>query len=222
VPANAFQRAPRGASNPAAHPPAFREQRALRESVRSTPFWWLLLLRFVSGIGFHLVNVHVIAFAVGARVPPLRAAAALGSVSLVSLAGRMTVGWLADRLGREITLTLSYGSALLGIGCLFLLHSTGWAGWLTFFVLAYGLAQGSGGIVSSAKAADLFSGPRFGTLFGWIALASGPGEAVGAWGGGIIFDLAGSYLLALSLSALSLCVGVLAIWMVGRRHKPLI
>src|SRR3989304_5494239 len=114
------------------------------------------------------------------------------------------------------------GRALLGIGCLFLLHSTGWAGWLTFFVLAYGLAQGSGGIVSSAKAADLFSGPRFGTLFGWIALASGPGEAVGAWGGGIIFDLAGSYLLALSLSALSLCVGGLAIWVVGRRCNPLI
>jgi len=211
VPANAFQRLP-PASRDAARLPAAR--RSLREAARTPAFWWLVLLRFVSGIGFHLVNVHVIAFAVGTGVPTFQAAAALGAVSLVSVAGRMTVGWLADRIGREITLTLSYGSALAGLGFLSLLHATGSPGWLTLFVLAYGLAQGSGGIISSAKAADLFSGPRFGTVFGWIALASGPGEAVGAWGGGVIFDLTGNYLPALGLSALSLVVGVLAIWMV--------
>ena len=216
VPANAFQRLPL-ASGDAARLPAARG--SLREAARTPAFWWLVLLRFVSGIGFHLVNVHVIAFAVGTGIPALQAAAALGAVSLVSVAGRMTVGWLADRIGREVTLSLSYSSALLGIGCLYLLHATGWSGWLTAFVLAYGLAQGSAGIVSAAKAADLFSGPRFGTVFGWIALASGPGEAVGVWAGGAIFDRTGGYLPALGFSALSLGAGILAIWMVGTRRS---
>jgi len=213
VPANAFQRVPPATPDSPRLPAA---RGSLREATRAPAFRWLVLLRFVSGIGFHLVNVHVIAFAVGTGIPALRAAAALGAVSLVSLAGRMTVGWLADRIGREITLTLSYGSALVGLGFLFLLHATGRPGWLTLFVLAYGLAQGSGGIVSSAKAADLFAGPRFGTVFGWIALASGPGEAVGAWGGGAIFDLTGSYLAALGLSSGALITGILAIWMAGQ------
>ncbi len=220
VPANAFQKIPVGTHGSPSSPTATRNAGALRQAVRSAPFWWLVILRFVSGIGFHLVNVHVIAFAVGAGIPPLHAAAALGSVSLVSLAGRMTVGWLADRIGREVTLTFSYASEIVGVGFLFLLHTSGWPGWLTFFVLAYGLAQGSGGIISSAKAADLFSGPRFGTVFGWIALASGPGEAIGAWGGGAIFDVTGSYLTALGLSASALMVGILAIWMAGREAPP--
>ena len=222
VPANAFQKVPIGTRVSPSSPTAAPNAGALHEAIRSAPFWWLVILRFVSGIGFHLVNVHVIAFAVGTGIPPLQAAAALGSVSLVSLAGRMTVGWLADRIGREVTLTLSYASEIVGVGFLFLLHASGWPGWLTFFVLAYGLAQGSGGIISSAKAADLFSGPGFGILFGWIALASGPGEAIGAWGGGAIFDLTGSYLSALGLSAISLGAGILAMWMVGGRwsHRP--
>ena len=219
VPVNAFQRVPLDRTDRSLHPTPARNPGTLREAAHSAPFWWLLILRFASGVGFHLINVHVIALAVGRGVPPLQAAAALGAVSLVSLAGRMTVGWLADRIGREVTLTLSYASALLGVGALFLLHVSGWPGWLTFFVLVYGLAQGSAGIISSAKAADLFAGPRLGTVFGWIALASGPGEAVGVWGGGAIFDLTGSYLLALGLSAISLGVGVLAIWMASGRRS---
>lgn len=53
-----------------------------------------------------------------------------------------------------------------------------------------------------------------GVIAGWIAVASGPGEAFGAWGGGLVYDLTGGYLGALAVSALALLAGIWAIWRV--------
>ena len=188
IPANHFQRMPpeghgrnaRGADGTASWFPA--------EAFRTPAFWWLSFLRFVTAIGFPLVNVHLIASAVGAGISAVGAATALGSVSLVSLLGRILTGWLSDRLGRAPTLTLTFLSAIAGIISLVLLGLTREPGWLVAFVAFYGLAQGSGGIVSAARAADCFAGPSFGTIYGWIVLATGPGEAFGAYLGGAIYD----------------------------------
>ena len=43
----------------------------------------------------------------------------------------------------------------MGIGCLVLLSATGAPWWLVLYVAFYGMAQGSSGIVASARAADL-------------------------------------------------------------------
>jgi hypothetical protein len=45
-------------------------------------------------------------------------------------------------------------------------------------------------------------------------LASGPGEALGVWAGGAIYDLTGNYLRAFALSAAAFALGIFAIWQV--------
>lgn len=187
---------------------------SLGGALRSAAFWNLLGARWFTAVGFPLMNVHMVAFAVGAGVPAVEAAVALGSVSLVSLGGRLATGWLADRLGRAEALSLTYSSAVLGIGCLGLLAWTGWHGWLLGYVLFYGFAQGSGGIVGAARAADIFAGPTFGTIYGWMSLAGGPAEAIGAWAGGAIYDTTGSYLWGFGLVVLVLAAAVLMMWRV--------
>ncbi|MGH7313874.1 MAG: MFS transporter, partial [Candidatus Rokuibacteriota bacterium] len=216
VPVSALQRLPEGAFPipPGTSPPPAAW--TLRLALRSRAFWWLGTTRFFAAFAFPLLNTHMVAFAIGQGVSPAMAAAALGSVSLVSLVGRLTTGWLSDRLGRALTLTLMYASAGLGIGCLVLLAATGSLGWLALYVLFYGMAQGSSGIVASARAADVFAGASFGAIYGWLTLALGPGEALGAWIGGMIFDVTGSYLGAFGLAGAALAAGVVAIW----RVKP--
>jgi MFS family permease len=214
VPANAFQRLPPSALGSKAAPAPGGREPGLRRAARTSAFWWLVAVRFFSAMAFPLMNVHMLAFAVGAGISPAAAATALGTVSLVSLAGRLLTGWLADRLGRAPTLTLAYTSAAVGIGNLGLLAWTGWPGWLAGYVVFYGLAQGSSGIVTAARAADIFAGVSFGTIYGWIVLATGPGEAIGAWAGGAIFDLTGSYLWAFGLVVVALLAGIAAIWRV--------
>src|SRR5207245_10200547 len=91
---------------------------------------------------------------------------------------------------------------------------TRWPGWLAFYVVLYGMAQGSSGIVGSARVADVFAGAAFGAIYGWMTLAVGPGEALGAWLGGKIFDATGSYLGAFAVAATALVIGVVAMWRV--------
>jgi predicted MFS family arabinose efflux permease len=109
-----------------------------------------------------------------------------------------------------------------------LLGATAAPWWLALYVLFYGMAQGSTGIVHTARAVDVFAGASLGSIGGWLALAVGPGEALGAWVGGWIFDVWGSYLPAFGVVVLALVLGVVAMWRVrveltvGRRRgaKP--
>jgi predicted MFS family arabinose efflux permease len=214
LPLNAFQRLPAREPSPAADAATRPAAWTVGDALRSAPFWWLAATRFFGACAFPLLNTHMVAYAIGHGVAPARAAAALGAVSLVSLAGRLATGWLSDRLGRAVTLTLAYASAAVGIACLSTLAATGAETGLLLYVLFYGLAQGSSGIVASARAADVFAGASFGTIYGWLALAVGPGEALGAWVGGEIFDATGSYVPAFGLAVLALVAGVVAIWRV--------
>jgi MFS family permease len=214
VPLNLLQSLPPSVSERAAEmarPPAVW---TVRHAVRSSPFWWLSASRFFAAFAFPVLNTHMVAFAIGHGVTPAAAAAALGSVSLVSLLGRLTTGWLSDRIGRAATLTLMYSSAGVAIGCLALLAVTGAHGWLVPYVIFFGMSQGSSGIVAAARAADVFAGTSFGAIYGWMTLALGPGEALGAWLGGLLFDVTGSYLGAFGLAGVALAAGVLSMWRV--------
>jgi MFS family permease len=213
VPLNAFQRLPetRAARDDPAPP---RSGPTLAAAVGLPAFWWLAATRFFGSCAFPVMNVHMVAYAIGQGVAPATAAAALGAVSLVSLAGRLTTGVLCDRIGRAPALTLTYTLAALGVGCLAVLGLTGASWWLVPYVVLYGMAQGSSGIVASARAVDLFAGASFGAIWGWITLAVGPGEALGVWLGGRSFDVWGSYLPAFGFVWLALAAGVVSMWCV--------
>jgi predicted MFS family arabinose efflux permease len=215
LPANAAQRRP--PSEPPTGPLAGAG--GVGGALRIPAFWWLGLLRFCAGVGFALVNTHVVALAIDAGVPPFPAAAAVAAVAVVSLAGRLAVGRLTDRLGPAPALTLAFASALAGLGCLGLLTASRQPVWLAAFVACYGLAQGSGGIVSTAAATAAFPGPAVGAITGWIALASGPGEAVGAWAGGALHDRTGGYAPALGFAGAALATGMWAIWRARRKER---
>ncbi|MBI2525882.1 MAG: MFS transporter [Candidatus Rokubacteria bacterium] len=217
APANLLQRLPGpapAAAAPAAAVPTEPAGWTLARAARTAAFWNLVASRGLSAMAFPLMNVHMVAFAIGAGVEPAQAAAALGSVSLVSLGGRLCTGWLADRIGRAQTLSITYASAVGGIACLAALGWQGWRGWLLGYVLLYGVAQGSSGIVASARTADIFAGPTFATIYGWMSLAVGPGEAIGAWAGGAIYDATGSYLGGFGFVALALVLGAATMWRV--------
>ena len=220
VPLNAVQKLPAAQRAPVGSHASSPPRWTLATALRAPSFWWLAAMRFCGACAFPVMNTHMVAYAIGQGIAAERAATALGAVSLVSLLGRFSTGALSDRLGRAQTLTLAYGSAALGIACLSMLSLRGASWWLVLYVILYGLSQGSTGIVGSARAADIFAGPTFGSIFGWVALAIGPGEAFGAWVGGRIYDGTGSYLPAFGFVILALAGGVVAIWRVrepGRR-----
>ena len=83
-------------------------------------------------------------------------------------------------------------------------------------LLGYGIASLYGSV-----AADLFQGPRFGTIFGTLSLGAGLGAAAGPWVGGVVFDHGGSYALAFGLGIFLSVVSAACIWLAApRRVRP--
>jgi MFS family permease len=222
VPLNLFQRLPlpepRPVTPPAPDAPLVsspeRDAWTLRAALRFPSFWWLNAMRFGGACAFTVMNVHMVAYAIDQGVPPAQAATALGAVSLVSLIGRVSTGLLCDRIGRAVTLTIMYTSCAIGISCLGMVAVTGSPQWLVAYVVFYGMSQGSTGIVTAARSADVFAGPVFGSIYGWMGLTTGAGEALGAWAGGKIFDVTGGYLPAFGFAVAALAAGVVSIWRV--------
>jgi len=73
------------------------------------------------------------------------------------------------------------------------------------------------GSSTPAIASDLFAGPDFSMIFGALYTVCGFGLAAGTWSAGWIFDLTGSYAVALWLGLLMAFLSPLLMWMVTPR-----
>ena len=191
-------------------------------ALRQSALWLLCLVHFFMTITMTMVNVHLVEFFVTTgTLPRLQAATVLGSVSLVSLGGRMFFGWLADRLHGEGAFSLAMSCTVSGFVMLLLL-AQGERPWALYaFVPIYGFAQGAGGIAVAAKTVELFPGPYLGTMFMVVNLSASLGAACGAWVGGRLFDVSGSYILTFATAIVSGMIAIGCMWLVrlASRHS---
>jgi len=160
-----------------------------------------------------MVNVHLVEFLVGTGTLPILAASTLFSaVSVVSLGGRMFFGWLADRLQGEGAFTVAMSCTMTGYGMLLQLGMVEGLWPLYAFVLSYGFAQGAGGIAVAAKTVQVFHGPHLGAIFMVVNLSAHLGSAFGAWFGGRLFDLTGSYTFTFVTAIISGLLAIGCMW----------
>ncbi len=188
----------------------------LAEAIRTRQFWLLFIVYMFTSIGSFLVSLHQIAFAVGVGFDPLYAAWVLGMGSFLALPGVILTGTLSDYIGREASALLAYAISILGVGCAMLIDNPDQHLLLWLHACFFGLTWGARGPAITAKTADLFSGPRLGTILGVITIGSGVGAALGSWGAGWLFDLTGSYQTAFGLSILAYVCGSVAFWALRR------
>ena len=81
------------------------------------------------------------------------------------------------------------------------------------FAMGYGVSAPLWPIITY----DLFAGPHFGSVYGFISLFAGWGSAMGVWLGGYVFDLTGSYVVAFEVAVLGTITSVAALWIVAPR-----
>ncbi len=193
-----------------------RENWTLGEAMRTPQFWLLFIVYLCTGLGSFLVSLHQLAFAVDQGFDRLYAAGVLGMGSFLAIPGIILTGTSSDYIGRELSAIIAYGVSILGV--VFALFITGpgdtWLLWL--HACFFGLTWGARGPTITAKTADLFPGPRLGTILGVITVGTGIGSAVGAWAAGFVFDLTGSYHVAFGLSIAAYATGCIAFWALRR------
>jgi MFS family permease len=191
----------------------------LAAAVRTARFWCFASAFFFTPVSNFMVTTHQVAHIVEAGIEPRRAAAAFGTVGLLSALGRVTFGTLSDRWGRVPTALFSYATTAGGTLALALLGpgSPGWLLWA--YVLPFGLTLGARGPIVAALTADVYRGRSFGTVLGIITFGNRVGSAVGPWLGGVIYDVTGSYRLAFALSIGALVLAAGAFTIAGRDRR---
>ncbi|CAH0157963.1 L-lactate transporter [Roseomonas sp. CECT 9278] len=188
----------------------------LAEAARTRHFWLLFLVYMLTSIGSFLVSLHQLAFAVGQGFEPLYAAFVLGMGSLLALPGVILTGTISDHIGRERAAILAYAISILGVAAALLIDSGDQHLMLWLHACFFGITWGARGPAITAKTADLFGGPRLGTILGVITVGSGLGAGIGAWGAGLLFDVTGTYRPAFVLSILAYAAGAVAFWALRR------
>ena len=208
---------PRGGQAPAAAGAHW----TLAAAVKSWRFWGVAAVYWLGNFGTQMLMIHQVAYLVDHEVSALTAASVAGAVGLVSIAAKLGWGILSDRTGRELTSSLAFGCFIAGIGALVLAGRNPTAILLYGYAVLMGLGYGVLSPVFPSVASDLFSGPGFPTIYGSLYTVICLALAAGPWVAGQVYDLTGSYAIALWIALATAALAPALLWIVApRRPNP--
>ncbi len=202
---------PEGQSTPAAIP-SFN----VRDAVRSSNFWLILAGTTLTIGAIGAVTQHIILFLKDQEFSTAQATRLASSILISSLAGRVIVGYFADRYSKKNVMALFYLVLGLSIPMLFLApHRAALWG----FAAVFGFAMGADYMLIPLVTAECFGLAALGKLLALIIMAYSLGQWFAPWLAGKIFDTYGSYDLAWTIMAVAGTLGALAIYAISTAHS---
>lgn len=194
----------------------------LATAVRDWHFWGLAAVFCSGNVATQMLMVHQVAYLVDHGVSALVAASVAGVVGLVSIPGKVGWGALSDRVNRETAYSLAFTCVVGAILVLFLASRYPASAIPYLYAALIGLGYAATAPLTPAAASDLFSGPKFATIFGTLHVSNAVGASTGAWIGGKIFDQTGSYFVAFGVALAMAVFSAGLLWVVAPRrpHPP--
>jgi len=175
----------------------------VRQATKTKSFWLLFVVYVLVLIPIQIVMVHLKAYAVHFGVAEMTAAIALGLVGGASIVGRIVMGRVSDRIGRKASFIIVF--LLMAVMMLWLLEAR--QPW-QFYLFSAIFGFGYGGFVPLVPAVvgDWFGMKFHGSILGILSLSVGIGGAIGPLLAGYVFDITGSYDIAIILGAVALFI----------------
>ena len=190
----------------------------IREARGSRILWMICAIQFSSFTALITVPLHIVVHGMDLGMTPGLAAMLLSTMGASSIAGRLSVGALVDRIGGRRALILCFVPLIASL-LTFLFTA---APWLLFVAVAiYGLAHGGFFTAMSPTIAEYFGLKAHGAIFGIVVFVGTIGGAAGPILAGSIFDLTDSYALAFTaLAALAALGFALALRLPSSTPRP--
>lgn len=162
----------------------------LAEAGVTRQFWTLCAVQLSVFFCLMTVMIHIVPHATDQGIAPAVAATILSTIGAVSIAGRLTIGTLFDRLGGRRSLCICFVILLAS----FVLLQVAETPWMLFvFAMVYGFAHGGFFTVMSPTLAEFFGTGSHGVIFGIVLFSGTIGGATGPLLAGRLFDMTGSY-----------------------------
>jgi sugar phosphate permease len=144
------------------------------------------------------------------------AASIISTVLAFSIAGRLLMGWLADRMAKKQVMLIIYLLIAISIPLLFFAETPAA---MYAFAAVFGLGLGGEYMIIPLMAAELFGVKVLGRLMGVVLTADGVAEAVSPMGIGYLRDVTGSYRIGFIVLIGVAVAGALAIAALPRRAE---
>jgi MFS family permease len=196
----------------------------LGQAIRNRQFLVMSGAYFVCGLNLVFLTTHLPAYLALCGQDPMLSAEALAMIGGASSIGSLATGWLGGKYPKHILLGLLYILRSAMIALYFVMPPTPTSTLLFAAAMGMlwwpGLAPLIGGLV-----AEIFGTRYMATLLGMSFVVHQAGSALGAWGGGLIFVLFGSYDRAWQIGTLiGFAAGVVQILAGGptQRRDPMI
>jgi len=181
-----------------AHPPREEPHFTVGQALRTSRFWLLGISIGLRVAVTTAVTLHLVVMLVDRGIAFTLAGALLGTVEVVSIVGRLGLGWLGDYLDRR---RLMMGALVLLGASVFLMGQT--ADLRLFVPATLVFALTLGGLASSQDAlrADYFGTHSFGAISGFNRSLQTVGGVLGPIMAGLIYDNTHSYHIAFTIFA---------------------
>jgi sugar phosphate permease len=171
----------------------------LRQALRSSAFWMLALAFFFFGMAHSTVTVHTVPALTDAGIPMQKAAVSIGLLTLVSIIGRLSFGYLGDYVTKRYLFMVAY--ALTGAGLLVLMNART-MGMVYVFIFLFGVGFGGTVPLMPAIRAEYFGRAALGKIQGFMNPVMMFAGAVGPIFAGYVFDTTGSYRISFLVTGL--------------------
>jgi MFS transporter, OFA family, oxalate/formate antiporter len=174
-------------------PDNINHRKFILTAMKTRVFWLIAAIFFLTSFCLQLIMVHLVNYATDIGSVTLAAVTLISIIGLFSIAGRLSMGVAADRIGTNNVLI--FCSLILSISLFWLVFSNQM--WMLFiFAVVFGLAYGG-----EVPQITLINFKAFGIrgasiIVGITSSLNVLGGAFGAWTAGFLFDLMHSYQLA--------------------------
>jgi predicted MFS family arabinose efflux permease len=167
----------------------------LAGAARLPSFWLLSATHLICGIGCGFMMTHIVIFATDLGYSAMTAASLLSVQGGLNLIGVLLTGHISDRYARNRVLALTHVIRSLSFftTVVFIILGGG-SLWILYLSMAFfGFGWFTTSPLVSGLVADLFGGLSMGTIIGVTMSSHTIGMALGAYGGGLTYELTGSY-----------------------------
>ena len=195
--------------------PAVRHSGLTLRAALATPHFWLVATGFTFlFFGMFGMLVHQIPLYVSLGVSRGNAALIVSAMAALGIGARLAFGLIADRVRRFEYLVIAM-CACLASALIALLLDSGVVG-ITLFVLLWVCGTGGGPIIEAMLLTRMFGLAHFATLLGAMIVVEEAGLVLSPVVAGWIFDVTGSYDLALVMFSASFGLSVLLFAILSR------
>jgi predicted MFS family arabinose efflux permease len=196
-------------------PPPLRDM-GLREAMGTSSFWLFVLFMFICGSGDFLVTTHLIPMVTDCGIAASTASHMLAWFGLLSLGGILVAGPASDVIGDKIPIALTF---ILRVFAFLLVIA--YQNLVSFYIFAliFGFTFLVTAPLTPTLVGRLYGFSHMGVLSGFITTIHHLGGGVAAWGGGILFDLTGSYKTVLLISTVMAAIAAISTMLIRQRRE---